>query len=221
MNGEEIGEVLKDYPFVGVLLGYSATNFAYREKALSVASDQGMGVVVMNPLGGGTIPQNPEIFSFLKTQEDESVVKAALRFLLNDPRINITLVGLGNLDHLNEAVDAVKGYKYISNDKIKDMQKMIHESFDSLCTGCSYCDKCKENIPIPKLMDAYNKYVLFKDPGKMIDQIKWNWGILHEGHYIDHCTECGLCEKLCTQKLPIIERLKDIHTEIKKCLLDK
>ena len=77
MTGNEIGDVLRDYPFDGVLLGYSAMNFAYREAGIEDAAKLGRGVVVMNPLGGGIIPQFPDRFSFVKTREKETVVEGA------------------------------------------------------------------------------------------------------------------------------------------------
>jgi predicted aldo/keto reductase-like oxidoreductase len=77
MTGPEIGEMLHDYPFEGVLLGYSAMNFAYREVGLEAATKLDLGVAVMNPLGGGIIPNNPDRFGFVKTRVEETVVEAA------------------------------------------------------------------------------------------------------------------------------------------------
>ena len=46
MAGNEIAEVLADYDFDGVLLGYSAMNFAFRDAALDAAAASNRGVVV-------------------------------------------------------------------------------------------------------------------------------------------------------------------------------
>ena len=40
------------------------------------------------------------------------------------------------------------------------MGKHLTQELDALCTGCSYCDECPVDIAIPKLMDAYNEFVL-------------------------------------------------------------
>jgi len=72
--GDDIKELLMEGVFEGVLFGYSAYNFRVREKAFEAITAKDLGCVVMNPLGGGIIPQNPGLFEFLKTRKDETVV---------------------------------------------------------------------------------------------------------------------------------------------------
>lgn len=45
--------MVADGAFEGVTLGYNAVNFAYRQKGVEAAAKAGMGIVTMNPLGGG------------------------------------------------------------------------------------------------------------------------------------------------------------------------
>lgn len=216
MTGGDIGKVLKDYDFEGVLLGYSAMNYAYREKAIEEAAELGRGVVVMNPLGGGLIPQNPEKFGFVRTRDDETVVEGALRFLLNDERITVSLVGFSEQSHIDEAVSAVDGFEPIADEKLAGIRENMRDSFDQLCTACRYCEKCNQDIPVPKFMDAYNHYILTGDSDMIVKRLRFHWGINIEDEYLDKCTECGLCEKACTQKLPVVERLRFIREEIEK-----
>lgn len=218
MTGSEITAMLNDYPFEGILLGYSASNFAYREAGIETAAKLDRGVVVMNPLAGGVIPQNPDRFSFVKTRPDETVVDGALRFLLNDPRITVALVGMGNQTHLDEAIRAVDGFKPISSQAIKKIRGGIKAAFNELCTGCRYCDSCPQGIPVPKMMDAYNQYLLSSKPQDILNRLSWHWGIGLEDEYLTKCTLCGRCEKACTQKLPICDRIKFIRDEAKKAL---
>ncbi len=213
MNGEEIKEVLDDYPFDGVLLGYSAMNFAYRQAALEYAQKAGCGVAVMNPLGGGLIPQNPERFSFLRQDKEESIVEAALRFLLNDPRIATMLVGMSRESHLQEALSAVAGFKVIPPERIAQIRSNLNQAFNELCTGCGYCNHCPEEIPVPKLMDCYNQYLLSHKKQAISDRMKWHWEIFYRGNNLNRCTQCRQCEEACTQHLPILERLEKIREE--------
>jgi predicted aldo/keto reductase-like oxidoreductase len=218
MTGSEIAQMLADYPFAGILLGYSVSNFAYREEGVEAAAKLNRGLAIMNPLAGGAIPQNPERFSFLKTRPDESVVEGALRFLLSDSRITVALVGMSKKSHLDEAIRAVDGFKHIQPQEIKRIRGSLNRAFDELCTACSYCDSCPQGIPIPELMDTYNQYVLTGKTIEMINRIRWHWNIDLEDEYLSKCNECHHCEGLCTQKLPICERLKFIRDEVQKFL---
>ena len=214
MTGSQIGEILRDYPFEGVLLGYCAMNFAYREEGVQAAHDMGKGVVVMNPLGGGLIAQHPERFDFVRTRSEESVVEGALRFLVNDPRIAVALVGFDSEAHLSEAVRAVDGFKPIPASEIQRIRAEQTEAFNELCTGCRYCDECPEGIPVPRYLEAYNHYALSGRKRAIVNRLRMHWGIKLEDDYLDRCTDCGRCEELCTQQLPVRRRLKEIRDEV-------
>ncbi len=222
MHGSEIRNLLADYPFDGILLGYSIMNSAYRDEGIQAAADARLGVVAMNPLGGGLIPQNPETFEFVKTRKDESVVEGALRYLLNDKRITVSLVGLSNKAQLKEAISAADGFRKIDAKTISSIKEKLRKSFNEMCTTCGYCDHCPEGIPVPRMMDAYNHYMLGKNnPDSLTNRLKWHWGLDAENEIFSKCTECGLCEKKCTQKLPIRERLKTIREITTKKALEK
>lgn len=206
--GDQIYELLQEGVFEGVLFGYSAYNFNTRQKAFDAITSQNLGAVVMNPLGGGLIPQNPQLFEFLKTQPDETVVEAALRFLLAHEQITVSLVGMDTTEHVKEAIRAADGYKPISKEKLAQIRSTASQSFEGICTGCQYCDNCPEGIPIPKLMDAYNQKLLYGDYQQLMNRLKWHWNIPAEE--AERCTECGQCEEACTQHLDIINRLKEV-----------
>ncbi len=211
LPGEQVGNLLRAYPFEGVLLGYSAMNFAYREAGLEVASERGLGVAVMNPLAGGIIPQHPELFSFLRSREDETVVEAALRFLFNNERIDVVLVGLGNQKELREAVSAVDGYRPLNKGRVDEMRKNLNVGLNKLCTNCGYCDNCPEGIPIPQFMDSWNYFHLTGKVSQLQTRIALHWHIEEPAELLGRCSECGRCEDACTQDLPIIARLKEMR----------
>ncbi len=216
MAGDDIGRLLQEYPFDGALLGYSAMNFAYREAALAAAASMNRGIVAMNPLGGGLIPQFPDRFAFVKSQPDETVVEGALRFLLNDPRVTVSLVGFSSFAQITEAIRAVDGFQPIAAETVAEMRSAVKAAFNELCTGCQYCDDCPQDIPIPKLMDAYNQYMLTGDTQAILNRLNWHWGIKADSDLPGRCSECGQCEAACTQHLPIIQRLNEIAAELAK-----
>lgn len=211
MTGREVEAMLADYPFASVLLGHSVVNYAYREAGVAAAARAGCGVAVMNPLAGGVIPQHPGRFGFVRTRPEESVVEASLRFLLNDPRLHVLLVGLSHPGQLREALGAVDGFQPLPPAEVARIRGQLREAFNALCTGCQYCQGCPQGIPIPKLMDTYNQYALSGDPATARDRLKWHWGIEPDDPLLQSCTGCGACEALCTQKLPIVERIQQVR----------
>lgn len=93
-QGNDIEKAVSDGKFKGMLIGYNALNYRYRQSGIEAAYARGMGVVVMNPLGGGLIPRNPEMFSYLTEGTDLTVVQAALRFVASHREITVTLAWL-------------------------------------------------------------------------------------------------------------------------------
>ncbi len=209
MEGEAIAEVLKERIFEGILLGYNAINFPYRQQAVVQAGQQKLGVVTMNPLGGGLIPQNAEKFAFLKSETADNVVSAALQFNLSHPAISTVLVGFENRDEIDQAVAAVKNFTPISSKQQKNVESNLKTAFSDLCTGCGYCLPCPVDIPIPKYLDSYNQLILTDgDKQAVLDHYRFHWDITPQ--QAKECISCGDCEERCTQHLPIIQRLAEL-----------
>jgi predicted aldo/keto reductase-like oxidoreductase len=204
----EIKELLMEGVFEGVLFGYSAYNFRTRHEAFEAIREKKLGAVVMNPLGGGVIPEHPELFGFIR-REGESVAAAALRFLWDHADITSTLVGFDTTEHLNEALSAMESYTPRTVAELDEAKSKASASFEGVCTGCAYCDNCPQDIPIPKYMDAYNQKLLNKSSKDPIgERLMWHWNI--DRSAAGKCTECGVCEEACTQHIEIIKRLKEI-----------
>ncbi|MBT3201585.1 MAG: aldo/keto reductase [Phycisphaerales bacterium] len=209
LPGDQLGPILADGPFDGVTLGYSAINFPYRQQAVETAGQMGLGVVTMNPLAGGLIPNNAEKFDFIRTEDDRSVVEAALRFNVSQASITSALVGFTTTEHIDQACAAVEDFAPYHPDHIEAVQERIIEEFDGLCTGCGYCTPCPAGIPIPKFMDAYNQMLLSGGKSdEVTGRLRWHWEL--SGDQAGTCTRCGVCETRCTQHLNICDRLEEI-----------
>ena len=216
MAGPEIAAMLEEHAFDGILLGYSPMNFAYREAGVEAAARKNIGVVVMNPLGGGIIPQHSHKFRFLSTRPGETVVEGALRFLLNDKRITCALVGLSDMAQLAEALRAVDGFHPLPPEQVEAIRGGLRAGFDHMCTGCGYCLPCPKGLAVPKLMDAYNQFVLTGRTEDIFPRLQWHWAISQNTPEAFACVACGECVKRCTQKLPIIERIAEIRNAIER-----
>ncbi len=214
MYGHQIREVLAEGIFEGMTVGYCAINFPFRQEGIDAAGEAGLGVVTMNPLGGGVIPSNPQRFDFIRGADDDDVVQAAIRFNISQPAITSALVGFSKKEHVDQAISAVERFQPYDASHIEAVKANIKGSFEDLCTGCGYCVPCPRDIEVPKLMDAYNQRILEANDQAIVNRLKWHWGVAAD--MAAECTECGACESQCTQQLPIIERLKHIATLAEK-----
>lgn len=208
-NGGEIEAIIKECCFEGVTLGYNILNFPYRQQGIKAAYEHNIGAITMNPLGGGVIPGNAELFDFLRSDSEHSVVQAALTFNISHKEITTALTGISTVEELIENVAFVNGMKQFPESKLKEIEGKLIKYMDSLCTGCRYCEPCPKDIPISKYMMTYDKKTL-AGLHEGIHWLKWQWVIPKEKSA--NCIACGKCEKKCTQHLPIIERLKEIST---------
>ncbi|MFC1453419.1 aldo/keto reductase, partial [Verrucomicrobiota bacterium] len=109
------------------------------------------------------------------------------------------------------AVRAADGYEPIPEARLQDIRDGLVRKFDELCTCCGYCDKCPRGIPVPKVMDAYNHYVL-GGMESMKERLDGHWSIDLESDVIAKCEECGICESACTQRLPICDRFRQMQS---------
>ena len=208
MQGKEIEDVIDSDKFKGMLIGYNALNYRFRQSGIEAAYKNGMGVVVMNPLGGGLIPQNEKAFSYLTEGTDLTVAQAALRFVASHKEITITLAGCTTKEHIDDAVKAIEDLKEYHASEIVAEYENKGMSFNNLCTGCGYCKGCPVDISIPKFMDSYNMKVLSETDSAIKDRLAYHWG--EDIAAASKCIGCKKCEKQCTQHLPIIERLQEI-----------
>jgi predicted aldo/keto reductase-like oxidoreductase len=208
LGGEDIAKIAHDGFFEAVTLGYNAINFAYRQKGIEACHAAGLGIVTMNPLGGGIIPAHPEYFSFLKSGND-SLAVSALKFILSQNQATLAIPGFSSIEEVEENVLATNNLEIASDGYREEMASHLSSELNTLCTTCAYCDSCPEGIPIPQLLDSYNMYILSKGDSEQVKtRMENHWGV--DPAEAAKCTACGQCETLCTQKLPIIERLEFI-----------
>lgn len=208
LGGDDIATVLDSGHFEGMTIGYNALNFPFRAKGLEAAARHQVGVVTMNPLGGGLIPRHPDRLAFLKGPDDRDVVQAALRFNVSQPAITAALVGFSNKAEVDQAVAAVENFQPYPPEHIQRVKSHIAANFEGFCTGCGYCLPCPADVQIPKLMDAFNMNILQDKNDAARDRLKWHWGMAPDAAAA--CLQCGDCEGRCTQHLPIRQRLEAI-----------
>jgi len=174
------------------------------EPFLKTAHDNGIGTIVMNPVGGGMLTYNT---GKLKELADEvgavSVPDMAIRWLMANPYIDTIISGIANkkdVDAVTASIDA----EPLSEEAVKTINKRIEEFKPEnlhFCTACGYCKPCPENINIPAVMGTiYNKRFLGLDEfaKNRYNRITPN---------ASQCRACGACEMRCTQRIPIVREM--------------
>jgi len=210
LDSADTARLIAEAEVEGMLLGFNATNFHYRGEGIAAAHARGLGVMVMNPLIGGVPWQAPERFEFLKTRPGDDLVRGALRFVLSHPEVTGALVGVRSMDDARAAVAAVEDLQPYTAEELAAFKASLGENFADLCTGCAYCRECPKDIPVWKLMETCN-HVLMGQPDAVWGRLKWHWGVDDVDELVERCIDCGRCEELCTQHLPIRERLKTVR----------
>jgi len=212
-KGEDIQRIIEDDVFEGVLLGYNVINHPFRQLGVDAAKKHQIGVVTMNPLGGGLIPRHQDYFAFIREFDDETVSQAALRFNAAQDGVTVALTGMGTKEEVDENVKVIQRPLAVSRGKLEEIRGKVTSFMDQLCTNCQYCRKCPSKIKMNYYMEAYNLYLLMGEE-EMFRQLEWyrKKNDLNEKDLLPgDCNACGICESFCTQKLPIIERLKEIQ----------
>lgn len=190
-------------------------NYQAGREGIRYAAANGVGVVVMEPLRGGSLTRNvPE-----EVQEiwDESTVKRdpaewALRFVWDLDDVDVVLSGMNNLDELKQNLNTADyGYPNSLNSEDKEIIREVKSVYSQRkqynCTQCGYCIPCPEGVDIPANLLQLNNAYMFQDN----DNAKMNYYMtVKEEKRAFNCTGCGECEKICPQMVPIQEALRDV-----------
>lgn len=205
------------FEFCQIQLNYAdaASNFQAGLEGLKYASDNGLSVVIMEPLKGGKLVVLPEHVSKI-LPEGRTIVENALDFLWDMKEISILLSGMGSMEQLKENI------KYASRSDVgmlsEDEKKRIMEAGDIFnkgarvqCTGCRYCMPCPANIDIPEIFKLYNEqaltYTWEDEPSKKYLDMEYK---------ADACVKCRNCVSHCPQNFDIPKLLEEAGESLSK-----
>lgn len=212
-SGEDIAVIAEAGVFESITLGYNILNHFFREEGIRAAAGAGMGVVTMNPLGGGMLTRDEERLSVLKEDEGDSFIAAALRFTLSHPDVTIVLSGMKNAGEVEANVRTANSVSGADPEVVERIKRKFFSLGESFCTGCTYClEHCPEGIQIHLYAQLWDRVRM-----KLGEEAKRVYGVYRsedqrwlKGKRAASCTGCGECEKYCTQKLPLREYMSRI-----------
>jgi uncharacterized protein len=181
---------------------------------LHYAAERGIGVVVMEPLRGGMLAAPPP--ADIQAVWDKSAIRRsqvewAFRWLADKPAVKVILSGVSNMTQLqdNLRIFAAAGSARLTEAEtalISDVQELYRLKLNVGCTGCNYCVPCPSGVAIPDVFRIYNRFAL---NGDLAACQKSYSGHVKRSSDASQCTECGQCEAVCPQKIPIISKLAE------------
>ena len=200
--------------FASVLCQYNLLDRA-NEDAIAYAHEQGLGVTIMGPVGGGRLGAPSKVIQDLLPGKVQSSAEMALRFVMNNRNVNIALSGMSSMDMVEENAAVASNMEPLTPEEEARIAASLEENrrlADLYCTGCNYCMPCPKGINIPaifKMMNYHRVYGLTKFARDNYARIgKEPWLNFQNAAA---CVQCGACEKKCPQHLHIREQLRAAH----------
>ena len=226
-NAELLDRVLTEHPeveFVQLQLNYLDwdSEGVQSRKCYETAVKHGKPVIVMEPVKGGTLARVPESVEkmFREARPEMSIPSWAIRFAASLEHVMVVLSGKSNMEQLLDNTDYMADFQPLSAQEqalVKKAVDAINSTIAIPCTGCSYCTEgCPQRIAIPKYFSLYNadlqeiKEKSWRPQGEYYTRLTMNFGKASD------CLECGQCEQVCPQHLPIIRHLKDVAARFEK-----
>jgi predicted aldo/keto reductase-like oxidoreductase len=185
------------------------------EKGIDFAYNEGLGIAVMGPVGGGRLGAPTKVIQELLPGKIHSSAEVALRYVFSNPHIHIALSGMSSIEQLEEnaaIADNTASLSPAEQDRILKTMRENERLAGLYCTGCKYCMPCPQGLNIPELFTLMNYHRVYR----ITDFARTSYAQIGKVPWMAYknaaaCVECGVCEDKCPQKLPIREQLKETH----------
>ena len=221
-NAELLDKVLTEHPemeFVQLQINYLDwdSEAIQSRKCYEVATKHGKPVIVMEPVKGGSLASaGKEIEAEMKrVHPDASIASWALRFAASLPGVATVLSGMSNEEQMEDNIKTFRNFVPLNEEEkavIAKAQEALKKSPAVPCTACRYCcDGCPMGIAIPDVFKALNTIRLYGEEDRAKNYYK---KLLETSGKAEDCVQCGQCESVCPQHLPIIDLLKEASEKL-------
>ena len=216
-SAEMLETILTDHPEVEVVqIQFNYLDYedpaAQSRRCYEVCRKHGKPVIVMEPVKGGNLVNLPEeAKAVLDALHGGSPASYAIRFAAGFPGMLMVLSGMSTLEQVEDNLAFMRDFQPLNETEMAAVEKVraIFHSKDLIpCTACRYCtDGCPQHIAIPDIFAARNAKEIHRD---------WNADYYYSevctapGRRASDCLQCGKCEKVCPQHLPIRELLQEV-----------
>lgn len=203
---ENFIKLLETGLFSSMTVSYHLLNRTY-ESAIARAGELGVGVLVMNPVGGGILGHHSETLQGLIPGGSSSSADAALRFVLANPGVTSAVSGMHTPQEVAENVATIENLGSLGAVDHQQMCRILDEYQalgNKFCTGCKYCTPCPHGVDVPANFQLFNYFQVYGVQGWAREQ----YAAMAAEARADQCVLCGECEEKCPQHLAIREQLQ-------------
>lgn len=203
------------WDFCQIQYNYMDRNIQAGDKGYSLTEKLGVPLVIMEPIKGGSLANLPaDIDAIFKTAAPErSTSSWALRWVASHPNVKVILSGMSTYD---QVVDNLATFNHenivLSSEEaaiVDQVTEAINARTKNGCTGCAYCMPCPFGVNIPRNFALWNHESMYGNTAKA----KSDYQALDSAK-ASQCKQCGKCEKMCPQQLPIREHLKQVAKDL-------
>ena len=206
-----------DWEFCQIQLNLLDTELQAGVAGMRLAASRGVGVIVMEPLRGGTLAaKQPEAVEAIWARSGRawSPAEWAWRWVWHHPEVVTALSGMNAASQLRENVAvagaaAAGGLSDAELELADEVRQHYRERMAVPCTTCGYCQPCPSGVAIPDVFGLANTVAMFGSRAASSAAYKGIW--VARGVGADACTECGECEPKCPQFIPIRDALREAH----------
>ena len=188
-------------------------------KLHEILHSRGIPMIIMEPVKGGTLASlTPELEAKYKAvRPNDSVASWALRFVASLPGVMTILSGMSTEEQMADNIGTFESFEPLSEQEkalVGEVTRTMMNVEQIGCTACRYCtDGCPMGISIPDVFRAVNTMKLYNEEFRPKNFYN---GLVSAGRTAraGECIQCGQCESVCPQHLPIIRLLQEASAKL-------
>ena len=176
---------------------------------IKYAADQGLAVVVTEPLRWGRLTKEPPesvAKVWASGSQRRSLTEWGLRWVWNHPEVSVVVSDMSTVEQVTENI-AIADVAQPDSLTVRELVLVnrVRDAYQALkvvpCTSCRACMPCPMGTDVPRIFELYNDAVIYDD----IETARFIY--CAEQHDISRCTECNVCVNACAKRIPILDYL--------------